>query len=682
MFYADIKKYSFWLIVMILSLLPLCSLFSQQQKSNLPVVYIDTDNGVPVNSKTNYVSGRIVINSSDPAEKLDMVTEIRGRGHSTWGFPKKPFRIKLDKKRNILNLQANAKSWTLLANYADKTLMRNALAMKISETIGMEFTPASRFVDLVLNGTFLGNYWLSDQVQVHEDRVAIDELTADDTADEIITGGYLLEIDGFASSEPVWFNTAYKGLPIRVRSPDEEEITPKQLNYITNYINNFERILFSSNFDDPIEGYRAKVDTTSLINWYIGCELTGNPDSFWSTNIYKKRGIDKLFFGPMWDYDIAFNNDNRLGDATQKLMRQYAHQPRAWIERLYEDKWFRQAVWQRWNELLNDNLLKKLTDYITETAGLLEQSQQLNFNIWNHLNRRVYLEQFVFDTYSEGVDYLKTYIDARIKFLTNALVYVEPEKPSEPFVPEDAYYMIMNKRTNNVISNNSMEEHAALVAWEPNSNDDGQLWEIVSIGDDTYRIINKQSSLAMTGNGHSTNLIQKTISDGDNKQKWKILPVNTGNVYGIVNVQSGYSVNNSGGGSDNGNPVIEYTNAIVYNNGHYTVTSENQQWYIQMIERKNISTDLPPLSLQSHVVFPVPAFDRVNVKFTLDAKQDIHIAIYNIAGKQLYVEQRNDQLPGVYAYEILLHDFESGVYILKLSTNKGDQFIQRILVKK
>jgi hypothetical protein len=679
-----IKKFGIEVVAMILLSLPWGDVFSQERKTNLPAVFINVDNRYAVSSKDNYVSGKIEIKSAVAAEELSMVTEIRGRGHSTWSFPKKPYRIKLEKKHNVLNLPTKARSWTLLANYADKTLMRNALAMKISEVTGLDYTPSSRFVDLVLNGNYLGNYWLSDQVQVHEDRVDVDELTSEDVDDYDITGGYLLEIDGFAASEPVWFSTAYRGMPIRVKSPDDDQITAKQLNYIVNYVNNFERILFSATFDDPVTGYRAKVDTSSLINWYIASELTGNPDAFWSTNLYKKRGVDKLFFGPLWDFDIAFNNDSRLGNATQKLMRQHAHQPRTWIERRYEDKWFQLAVWNRWNELVNDNLTKKLTDYIISTAQLIDQSQQLNFGIWKNLNQQIYLEQNLFNTYSEGVNYLISYIDARVKFLSSAFAYVEPEKPSEPFVPEEAFYMIANKRTNNVIdvSDGSKAENAPLVAWAPLPDDDGQLWEIAPAGGDTYRFINKHSGLAMTGNGHNTNLIQKTVSAGDNKQRWRILPVNTGNFYGIVNVQTGYSINNSGGGLNNGNPVIEYTNAIVNNNGVYSVSSENQQWYIQMIEKKYVDNELLPSSVQIMAVYPVPTSDRVNVKVTLEAERELSITLHNLFGQAMYAEQKPAQMPGIHTYEIPLRGFEPGIYILTLSTDQGERTVRKIIVGK
>jgi len=141
------------LLSILLLIFVLLQVSAQVQQSNLPTLFITTINGQQVVDKVNYMQGNIVIKSADLTEELSMVTEIKLRGNSTLRMEKKSFRIKLDKKTNILNLPAKAKSWVLLANYSDKTLIRNAVAFKIGSILGFEFTPSIRFVDLVLNGS-------------------------------------------------------------------------------------------------------------------------------------------------------------------------------------------------------------------------------------------------------------------------------------------------------------------------------------------------------------------------------------------------------------------------------------------------------------------------------------------------------------------------------------------------
>lgn len=423
----SIQTYRFFQSAMLFVLLLVSSqvLFAQKQVTNLPSIFITTTNSQVVASKEVWVPGTITVVSRDTTENLNMSVEIRGRGNSTWGFAKKPYRIKLKSKTNLLKMPALAKDWVLLANHADKTLIRNSVAFKIGSILGLDFTPATRLVDLTLNNAYLGSYLLTDQIEVNPNRVDIDKQDTMDTTEPNITGGYLLEIDGFASTEPVWFSTP-NGLKITVKSPDDEKINPKQLAYIKAYLTNFEKALFSTEYADPVKGYRVMVDSTSLINWYIASELSGNSDAFWSTFIYKKRMDDKLYFGPMWDYDIAFNNDNRLGDATEKLMSQNAHEYRKWIERMLHDEWFQAAVWRRWHSVSENGLLDTLNTYINQTKSLINISEQYNFKKWNVLNTRVYLETFLFDTYGAGVDYLKTYLQKRIVFLDENLGYIKP----------------------------------------------------------------------------------------------------------------------------------------------------------------------------------------------------------------------------------------------------------------
>ncbi|MDP4278897.1 MAG: CotH kinase family protein, partial [Bacteroidota bacterium] len=195
------------------------------QFSNLPTCYITTEGGADITSKEVYIPGAISIVSRDTTEKLsNEVIQIRGRGNSTWtSMPKKSYRIKFEKKRKLLGSPNEAKNWVLLANYADKTMIRNAVAFEISRFMGMAFTPYSRFVDVVLNGDYIGTYQVTDQVEVNPGRVDVEKQDSAMTTEPDISGGYLLEVDGFASGEQVWFKTA-NGMPVTVKYPDDEDI--------------------------------------------------------------------------------------------------------------------------------------------------------------------------------------------------------------------------------------------------------------------------------------------------------------------------------------------------------------------------------------------------------------------------------------------------------------------------
>ncbi len=635
----------------------------QKQISNLPLVSIKTENSEFITEKSKYLKGELTIVSSDETENFTGKMKIKGRGNSTWTFPKKPFKIKLDKKEKLLNQKAKAKKWVFLANYADKSLIRNGVAFKISELLGLEFTPSARFVDVVFNGEFLGNYMMSDQVEVGKGRVPVEEQEKDDTTKPNITGGYLLELDGFAYSEPVFFKTN-KGVAITIKYPKDDEINTEQREYITNYTKKFEDILFSANFKDPQKGYRPYVDTKSLVNWYIACELTGNSDSFWSTYVYKKRNDPKFYFGPMWDYDIAFNNDYRLGDATNKLMREYAHDPKTWIKRFWQDEWFQKAVKERWKELVNSGIEEKLVNYIDQTKTLLDQSQKLNYSVWNTLEEVVYREQFVFKTYEENVDYLKTYIHNRIEFLNKGFVSQGTDLLEDFEYDKNAYYNIINKKSGNAIdiSDEVTEEGVKLMLWQPTENKFSQHWRLEKDDNSNYTIINRANQQAIKSIGvRGKNLVTKELSKSG-KFKWEILPTNTKGYYGIMSRASGYLFNNSGGNMENGTPLIEW-------NSDFN-KSENAKFRFVKVG----TTDVKDITVSPFSVFYNT--ENQSIKIVSDKnKQKLNVKIYSLNGVEIINATKLNQKS-----EVNVSSLQNGVYIVKILVD--NDFYSTKFIKK
>ena len=389
------------------------------QLTTVPTIYINTENGVAVTSKEDYVNAYVTVRGAENEEDniTEVLTEIKGRGNSTWGMAKKPYRLKFDEKIKFLGNEAKEKNWVLLANYADKTLMRNALAFETARNMmNFGFTPSVTFVDVVLNGENLGSYMLTDQVEVKKKRVPVTEQETTTTmSDAEITGGYLIEVDGFADSEISWFQTS-QGMKVTIKYPKDDEINSDQSAYIANYTQNMENAMFSTNFEDAELGWRKYIDEASMVDWYIACELFGNSDSWWSTYMYKERN-EVFKFGPLWDFDIAFNNDNRLGDATTLMMRTNAHEPKTWISRWWQDAGFVSAVKTRWAELRAAGLEAFMTNYITTTATYLDASQKNNFEVWNILNTIVYNELAARGSYEAEVEFLKEYVRNRIAYL-------------------------------------------------------------------------------------------------------------------------------------------------------------------------------------------------------------------------------------------------------------------------
>ena len=355
-------------------------------KTGLPVVYVDTQNGRPVLSKTTFVPGTLRIQGEGGYEGLDDVNcEIRGRGNTTWEWPKKPYLIKLEEKQKIFGMHKH-KRWVLLANFMDRTLMRNLVSMKVASMTGLAWTPGCVPVELVLNGEHKGSYLLIEQVRVDNHRVNVTEMTKDDNTGDAVTSGYLLELDFHYDNEVQWTDRhggcvqwgPYGGIPFGVKYPDSEDITSQQLAYIKKYVSDTAEAIYGDNFTDPENGYAKYIDVDSFIDYWLVFEVMGNHElgNPGSVFMHKDRG-GKLVAGPCWDFDWGVLSFRTSRQAEYDLLNDKA----IWYARLFQDPAFRAKVKARFQELLPE--LKKIPDYMDECEKLLTESAKLNFAMWN-----------------------------------------------------------------------------------------------------------------------------------------------------------------------------------------------------------------------------------------------------------------------------------------------------------
>ena len=409
---------------------------SLYQVTNLPTVVVNTpgmewfhedDKGYELNGSMIYViaDGRIDTGASG---------QVRGRGNASWQFPKKPFRIKFDKKQKVLGGPANAKKWTMINNYGDKTLMRNKIAFDISEKLGMPFTPACHFVDLVFNGEYQGSYQLCDQVEVKKGRVDITEMEPGDTEGEALTGGYLVEIDAYADQEAPdeWFNTTRGySLPVTIKSPDPG--VAAQYNYIRDRLSEFTYVMAQSYYADPEQGYRRLIDLDTFLKHFIVGELSGNTDTYWSVYMSLDRGADRFMVGPVWDFDIAFDNDSRTYPINNKSRYLYndgscAGDMKQLVSRIVRgDEAAKATLSYMWSyareyQGLDADTFDALIDGY---AADLDASQKLNFTRWPIMNEWVHQNPRIWGSYEAEVANVKSYLRKRFDKLDTLIGRVE-----------------------------------------------------------------------------------------------------------------------------------------------------------------------------------------------------------------------------------------------------------------
>lgn len=407
------------------------------QVTNLPTVTIHTySGGNPTFKGQDFESNvSIIYDGGSLIQEYPMLTRVRGNASAD--FPKKPYRIKYNDgkshhimKGGTLESPAKAKKWTLINNYGDKSLMRNILAFEMSRRLQMTYTPYCQPVDVIMNGEYQGCYQLCDQVTIDPHRVPIVEMEPTDVAEPFVTGGYLIEIDAYAYSEASWFSSS-KGTPVTIKEPDENAIVPKQYQYIKGYFNLLEQKLFASDFTNDETGYRSVLDVTSFLRHFLVGETSGNTDTYWSVYMYKNRMDDQFHVAPCWDFDLAFDNDNRtypvcgLPGWVYNTSGSYASGMRAFVNRLLSDTKAMKELQQLWSDARDNGLMdvESLIGYVDSTAQVLERSQKLNFKRWNILNSYIHCNPRVAGTYEGEIQYVRDFLAQRILWMDNRLNY-------------------------------------------------------------------------------------------------------------------------------------------------------------------------------------------------------------------------------------------------------------------
>lgn len=402
--------------------------------SALPLVIINTVNAVEPMDKVTNIGCYTRIIHTDNTYVLDSAS-TRLRGNASTQFPKKPYRIKFESKQRPLDAPAKAKKWTLINNYGDKTLMRNLLAFHISQQFDMPYTPYGQAVDVILNGEYKGCYQLCDQIEVNKNRVNIEEMEATDIEGEALTGGYLWEIDAYAYEEKSWFNSRHN-IPVTIKSPDEDEITSEQTQYLRDFFNSMEGDVYGSHFADSVNGWRRLLDAETFLKHFLIGELSGNTDTYWSVYQYKQRGENKIYTGPVWDFDIAFDNDNRTYPINKK--RDFvcfsggsvAGDMGTFVRRIVlQDTKTIPQLRSYWEEARHNGInAQALCAWIDSIAIEMDNSQRLNFIRWDILNTLVHQNYTARGSFENEVNYLKEYITKRIEWMDNRLEYTHVEK--------------------------------------------------------------------------------------------------------------------------------------------------------------------------------------------------------------------------------------------------------------
>ena len=405
------------------------------QITNLPTLSIHVqDNILPTNRGEDFESQSVLI-----YENGTMLQEypvlFRVRGNFSASHENKAFRIKYNdgKSHHVMRGGKNespvkAKKWVLINSYRDKTLMRNPVAWAMSKRAEMKWTPWSQVVDLVVNGDYRGTYTIADHVDVHSGRIDITEMTESDIDEETITGGYYVEVDNNYSRETYHFLSSH-GNTMSVHDPDEDVMQPEQFQYIQDTWNKMEDIVFGSKYTDKETGQRTVLDMETFLHHFLTSEFNGNTDMLCQVFLYKERGDDHFYTGPVWDADLALENDITTYPANQRMDWTYKVRDTGnwtqFVGRVLSDPSVFSNLQELWAKLRKKGAFEP-DDVAADVDSLREEiraSARLNFFRWPYLNQQLSLNPLVPGSWEEEVDRVRDYVYERVDWMDAMLSY-------------------------------------------------------------------------------------------------------------------------------------------------------------------------------------------------------------------------------------------------------------------
>ena len=417
------------------------------QLTDVPTLYLtipdvtDLDKDLVKNRQTGealYHKASIdVVDKNNTLEEFsDDKLDIKVRGNSTADPSKRAYRLKFGKdekdkvtgelikthKHDLMGGGYAKRNWALLANCFDHSLIRNALTCELGKIIGMPFNPGYCFVDLVINGDYRGTYQVTDHPEVGSHRIDIDE-----------DKDWYIEFQGRSDmlDEP-YLNI--KDLPMfSIKNPDYTDaadadklaaLKVEMEDWVKQWKSGFS--YDASITQSDTKGWRAYNDEDQLLKWFLETEITADYDGYMTIKAY--RATDgKLFWGPVWDKDLAWDN---YGDYTKTLgaalenassIRYYVYNPGRGTA-ILSDPRFVKRVYETYNKLIEDGLEQKLLDIVDQLHQRVNQTQQLNFEKWGITTVYGGLEKYhEWTDYAQYPEQLKTFITARLAFLKEKL---------------------------------------------------------------------------------------------------------------------------------------------------------------------------------------------------------------------------------------------------------------------
>ena len=377
--------------------------------AGIPRIVIETEKRQEIKDRETEIPAKLQIWGEKEAESEIMDLTIRGRGNSSWKMPKKSYKIEFEKKQSMLGMPKD-KDWALIANYADKTLMKNYLMYQLSADLGAYYAPRCEFAEFYLNGEYLGVYLITETIKIGSDRINVSK-----------ENSFIVEFDEkYRNGEQVFFSERITGVgfekPYRVHNP--KDATEDELLILENYIKTFEDSLkeFSSQKDNNVTQW---IDVDEYLKHYWVQEFSKNPDSRFYSSVYFSwtvGGVIKM--GPVWDFDIAFGGQN---DQKTDHPEDWHTRERYWNIYIFRDAFLQDERNNFWID--NKSLFSGTLNKIDSIRIVLQNAANNNFKKWNILQSTEYAYHgHSYYSYKDAAEELKTWILQRMAWIDSQIV--------------------------------------------------------------------------------------------------------------------------------------------------------------------------------------------------------------------------------------------------------------------
>ena len=393
----------------------------KSRKLNLPSVSVNlglSEENFEAFKKKEKINATLSVFSKDNTLENVSLT-IKGRGNSSWfNAPKKSYTIKFEKKQEFLGFASN-KSFALIANYFDKTLLRNITAYSLAKKVftKMSWAPSAKTVHLFIDGVYQGLYSAVETVKIAKNRVNIPDISDFVSSQETTKFedyGFILEVN--ERKDEIFNFDSGKGVPFSLKEPDGKDLNQDIRNKIKEKTNSVEAKVYKGDF--------SELDLYSFADWWIVEELAKNTDSQFYSSCYMYFDPDpddkKFHMGPVWDFDLGFGN-NMVDVNTDGFQADAASNGANWILELRKSDDFMNIVKTRWSEC-KPLIESYFSGEYEENLSNIKKDVDVNFIRWPILGKSVWKAPNDCETrkdYDSEVEYFKTWKDNRINWLSS-----------------------------------------------------------------------------------------------------------------------------------------------------------------------------------------------------------------------------------------------------------------------